>query len=75
MRPMVRNLQNNDIYEYLGENKFRNVRTGKEGIIDETKAKDVFKFNIEVTEMINEFPIIETMIQKLNLKSDGISCL
>jgi len=68
MRPIVRNIQNNDAYEFLGGNKFKNLRTGKEGEVAEEKAKDVFKFNIEATEMINEFPIIETMIKNLNLK-------
>lgn len=68
MRPMVRNIQNNDVYEFLGGNRFRNLRTGKEGDVDEAKAKEVFKFNVELTEMINEFPIIETMIQKLGLR-------
>lgn len=70
MRPMLRNIQNNDIYEFLGGNRFRNLRTAKEGDVDEEKAKDVFKFNLEATELINEFPIIETMIKELNLKFD-----
>lgn len=67
---MLRNIQNNDIYEFLGGNRFRNLRTAKEGDVDEEKAKDVFKFNLEATELINEFPIIETMIKELNLKFD-----
>jgi len=70
MKPIVRNIQNNDAYEFLGGNRFRNLRTAKEGEVDEEKAKDVLKFNIEATELINEFPIIETMIQKLQLKFD-----
>lgn len=70
MRPIVRNIQNNDAYEFLGGNRFKNLRTEKEGEVVEEKAKDVFKFNIEATELINEYPIIETMIKQLNLKFD-----
>lgn len=65
---IVRNIQNNDLYLWLGENRFRNLRTGKEGEVDEEKAKEIFKINLEATAMINEFPIIKTIISKLNLK-------
>lgn len=71
MKPVCRNIQNNDAYEFLGGNRFRNLRTGKEGEVDENKAKDVFRFNIEATELINEYPIIEEMIKVLNLKFDN----
>lgn len=74
MKPIVRNIQNNDAYAFLGGNRFINLRTGKEGEVNEEKAKDVFKFNIEATELINEFPIIETMIKQLNLKFD-VGCM
>lgn len=71
MRPIVRNIQNNDAYEFLGGNKFKNLRTQKDGDVAEEKARDIFKFNIEATEMINEYPIIEEMIKTLNLKFDN----
>ena len=69
---IVRNIQNNDFYRYLGENKFRNIRTGQEGVIDDEVAKKVFKINLEATEIFEEFPIIEEMIKSLNLKSNKI---
>jgi len=68
MIPIVRNTGTGDLYEFLGGNKFRNLRTEKEGDVDEEKAKNVFKFNIEATELINEYPIIEIMIKQLNLR-------
>lgn len=68
MKPIVRNIQNNDAYEYLGENKYKNLRTGKSGEVDEETARKIFKVNLELTTMINEFPYLETAIQKLNLK-------
>lgn len=67
---IIRNIQNNDLYRYLGENKFRNVRTGQEGIIDTETAQKVFKINVEATVLCEEFPIIEEMIKALNLKSN-----
>lgn len=69
--PIVRNIQNNDLYRYLGGNKFRNLRTGKEGIIDDELAQKVFKINLEATELINENPIIEEIIKSLGLKFDN----
>lgn len=68
MKPILRNISNNEAYEFLGGNGYRNLRTGKEGEVPEEKAKNVFKFNIEATELINEYPLIETMIKQLNLR-------
>lgn len=65
---IVRNIQNNDLYRYLGENKFRNIRTGKEGVIDDETAKKVFKINMEATVMFDEYPMVEEMIKMLDLK-------
>jgi len=65
---VVRNIQNNDAYEYLGENKFRNLRTGNDGFVDDETAKKIFKINIGATGIINEFPIVKDLIQSLNLK-------
>ena len=70
MKPVCRNIQNDELYFYEGENVFRNIRTGKSGVVDDETARKVFKMNIEATELINEYPIIETMIQQLNLKSN-----
>lgn len=66
--PVVRNVQNNDLYRYLGGNKFINIRTGVEGVAEDEAARKVFRINLEATEMINENPIIEMLINKLNLK-------
>lgn len=71
MKPVVRNIQNNDLYFYEGENKFRNVRTGKDGVVDDETARKIFKINVEATEIINEYPIVEEMIKVLNLKFDN----
>jgi hypothetical protein len=68
---IVRNIQNNDVYRYLGNNIFKNLRTGNEGEVSDEVAKKVFKINLEATELINENPILEEMIKALNLKFDN----
>lgn len=67
---IVRNIQNSDLYRYLGENKFRNIRTGQEGVVDDEMARKVFKISLEATVLCEEFPLIEEMIMSLNLKSN-----
>lgn len=65
---IVRNIQNNDLYRYHGNNEYTNLRTGNRGVIDEELAQKVFKINLEATELINENPALETLIKALNLK-------
>ena len=65
---IVRNIQNNVLYRYLGENKYRNLITLEEGEVLEEKARELFKINIEATHILSEYPEIEKMINKLKLK-------
>jgi len=65
---IVRNIQNNVLYRYLGENKYRNLITLEEGEVPEEKARELFKINIEATHILSEYPEIEKMINKLKLK-------
>ncbi len=65
---IVRNTQTNDLYRYHGENRYTNIRTGKGGVIDEETARKVFKINVEATQLLGEFPYLELLINKLNLK-------
>jgi|TARA_R110000868_G_scaffold22005_2_gene90799 hypothetical protein len=67
---IVRNIQNNNLYRYLGGNTYRNIMTGVEGEIDEAVASRIFKINLELTDLCENFPNIEIMINKLKLKSD-----
>lgn len=68
---ICRNIQNNDLYRFLGGNKFRNLRTGREGEISDEMAQKTLNINLDATELINENPIIEEMIRTLNLKFDN----
>ncbi len=71
MAAVVRNIQNEDLYEYFGENKFQNIRTKKEGVVSDEQAKEIFKINLEATELISEYPLIAEFINKCNLKFDN----
>lgn len=65
---IVRNIKNNDLYRYLGDNIFRNIRTSKEGFIADELARDILKINVEATQIIEEYPEVEKLISTLNLK-------
>lgn len=70
MKPVVRNIQNNQLYFYEGENNFKNIRTGAVGNVDDETARKIFKINIEATEVINEYPMVAELIKRLHLKFD-----
>lgn len=67
---VVRNVQNNQLYMYLGENKYRNMVSGAEGEIEPEKANKIFKINLSATAVCNEFPLVQELIKKLNLTVD-----
>lgn len=67
---IVRNIQNNQLYRYLGDNKYRNLITGVSGEITEEVAQKIFKINLEMTQLCNEYPLVEEAIQRLQLKMD-----
>lgn len=68
MYPICRNIQNECFYKYLGENIFLNIITGESGFIEDETARKIFRINIEATQIINEFPLVEEMIKSLRLK-------
>lgn len=70
LKPVVRNIKTSDLYFYLGENTFRNIRTGAEGKVTDEAAKKTFVINLEATEICNEYPLVEELIKSLNLKID-----
>lgn len=68
---IVRNVQNNQLYMYVGENKYKNMITGIEGEIDPETARKVFRINLHLTEICYEFPKVQELISRLNLKIDN----
>lgn len=71
MTGIVRNIQNDDLYLYLGDNEFKNLRTGKKGVVSDEMAKKVFVINVEATLLYHENPLLEDFIHHLNLKFDS----
>lgn len=67
-KPICRNLYNGHYYVYLGDDRWRNTSTGVEGTVDPDKASQVFKINLEVTQLVNEYPEIELFIKVLGLR-------
>ena len=67
---IVRNIQNNDLYRYLGNDVYFNIRTGGRGKIEPEMAEKMLKINLEATELCNEYPMIEELINALKLKFD-----
>jgi len=56
------------MYSYEGENKFTNIRTGESGVVSDELANKVFVFCPNESELIHEYPVIEEMIKRLQLK-------
>lgn len=71
MKPVCKNIYNDQAYYFEGGNTFRNIRTGQAGEVDDEKAREIFRFNLALSEMMNEFPEVENLIKVLNLKFDN----
>lgn len=67
--PIVRNIQNNDLYEYLGGNDFLNLRTRTKGTVDDETARKIFRVNLDATLIISKYPNVKNMINILGLKN------
>ena len=65
---IVRNIQTNDLYRYHGNDEYTNIRSGVRGEIKPELAQKIFKINLEATELIEQYPEIEKLINKLKLK-------
>jgi hypothetical protein len=68
-KPVVRNVNTNDLYSWDGE-VFTNLRTNVSGKVSDVAAQKTFLINVEATQMINDYPIIAELINKLDLKYD-----
>jgi hypothetical protein len=69
-KPVVRNVNTQDLYFYEGENSFENIRSGKKGVVSDAAAQKTFLINVEASQLINDYPIIAELINKLDLKYD-----
>lgn len=67
---VLRNIQNNQLYAHMGDNRYVNLITGIEGEVSEDMAKKVFKINLQATKMMHDFPSIQNLVSKLGLTID-----
>ncbi len=67
---VLRNIQNNQLYAHMGNNRYVNLITGIEGEVSEDMAKKVFKINLQATKMMHDFPSIQNLVSKLGLTID-----
>ena len=68
---IVRHISNNCLYEYFGEDKYVNLVSGKSGVIDPDKARSILKINLDATVLIDQYPMIKELINKLQLRCNG----
>ena len=68
---VVRNIQNNQLYKYVGGTTYVNVITGKSGEVPNDVAKRIFKINLSATDILNKYPNVGLLIEKLELISDA----
>lgn len=71
-KPVVRHKTTKDIYFYEGGNKFTNIRTKVSGEISDIAARKSFIINPELSILLNEFPNIAKLINRLNLITENI---
>lgn len=67
MNPVCRNKKTGELYLYKGDGMFKNIRTGTEGVIETELAQKILSVNVEATQMLNEYPILQEAINRLNL--------
>jgi hypothetical protein len=65
--PVVRNIKTGHFYRYHGENIYTNLHTSVRGEIKESIAQNIFKINLEATELFAEYPLVEEMVRRLGL--------
>jgi hypothetical protein len=68
--PVVRNVSNSDLYFYKGDNVFQNIRSGVSGKVSDTAAQKTFLINVDASQMLNDYPLVAELINKLDLKYD-----
>lgn len=67
---VVRNVQNNQLYKYVGGTTYINVMTGKSGEVPDDVAKRIFKINLAATDILNKYPNVELLIKELELVNE-----
>jgi len=67
MNPVVSHKRTKIPYKYFGEGLFKNMITGDEGKVLIDKAKSVFFMEPSLSQMCHDYPLVESLINKLGL--------
>ena len=65
--PILRNKSNQNAYECLGGNRYRNIVSGKEGEVSDEKAKEVFTISVPLSLACSVNPLVKKLINRLGL--------
>jgi len=73
---ICRNTENDHVWEWLGDMKFRDLTIGNSFIVqDIERARRVIKISPYATKILNEYPNLRELIIKLHLKFGEIKIL
>lgn len=70
--PVVRHIKTDTLYFYKGENIYKNILTGVEGVVSEDKARFVFLIDLNATELLNKYPNIIELMKNCDLTTSNI---
>lgn len=65
---ILRNIQNNNLYRHIEGDIYKNIATGVQAEIPPDKAKEFLKLNVDASMILNKYPMVELLINKLKLK-------
>jgi hypothetical protein len=66
--PFVSHRKTKAIYKFKGGLEFENIVTGNKGEVTEETANKVFFMEPELSQLCNEYPLVESLIKALDLK-------
>jgi len=69
---IVRHKTTNALYKHLVNDTYRNIATGVEGEVPPEIAQKIFAISLDATCLLNDYPLIETLIfgLKLNIQNN-----
>ena len=74
--PICRNITNGHVWEWLGDMKFKDLTANKSYIVqDVERAKREIKISPLTTQLLNNYPNLKELINKLHLKMGEITFL
>lgn len=72
-RFIVSNKKNNTLYEYLGDNTYKNLNTKTIGKVPVEKAQKIFAVPLSVNLMVKENPLLIDFIEMLGCNECVVS--